>query len=201
VAAGDEAGPLVDRGDPSRSSEPPEVPLRVQSATATITRAVTVAGGVFAPGHLGELTQYLPFELVDNVLATAARINWPQTRRQAKVMNRRAARLLPRPFGGALAGERTPGAPPGSRRARAISRGGGGPVLGDGGRQLRRGPARRQHSKGSAQRSPCWRRRQRSSSRPMSPGPDWVPARRPLAVRRLLPRPLSLAGARPVMRR
>jgi hypothetical protein len=24
--------------------------------------------GVFAPGHLGELTQYLPFELVDDVL-------------------------------------------------------------------------------------------------------------------------------------
>jgi hypothetical protein len=34
----------------------------------TITRAVTVAAGVFAPGHLGELTQYLPFELVDDVL-------------------------------------------------------------------------------------------------------------------------------------
>jgi Insertion element 4 transposase N-terminal/Transposase DDE domain len=29
---------------------------------------VTVAAGVFAPGHLGELTQYLPFELVDDVL-------------------------------------------------------------------------------------------------------------------------------------
>jgi Insertion element 4 transposase N-terminal/Transposase DDE domain len=42
--------------------------LRAQSATATITGAVTVAGGVFAPGHLGELTQYLPFELVDDVL-------------------------------------------------------------------------------------------------------------------------------------
>src|SRR3954462_14420699 len=40
-----------------------------QSATITITRAVTVAGGVFAPGHLGELTRYLPFELVDDVLA------------------------------------------------------------------------------------------------------------------------------------
>ncbi|MBW5487159.1 hypothetical protein GPJ59_36470, partial [Streptomyces bambusae] len=25
--------------------------------------------GVFAPGHVGELTQYLPFELVDDVLA------------------------------------------------------------------------------------------------------------------------------------
>jgi hypothetical protein len=42
--------------------------LRTQSATATLTRAVTVAAGVFAPGHLGELTQYLPFELVDDVL-------------------------------------------------------------------------------------------------------------------------------------
>ena len=38
-------------------------------ATATITRTVTVAAGVFAPGHLGELTRYLPFELVDDVLA------------------------------------------------------------------------------------------------------------------------------------
>jgi hypothetical protein len=43
--------------------------LSTQSATTTITRAVTVAEGVFAPGHLGELTQYLPFELVDDVLA------------------------------------------------------------------------------------------------------------------------------------
>jgi Insertion element 4 transposase N-terminal/Transposase DDE domain len=44
--------------------------LRTQSATATVTikHAVTVAAGVFAPGHLGELTQYLPFELVDDVL-------------------------------------------------------------------------------------------------------------------------------------
>ena len=43
--------------------------MSAQSATTTITRAVTVAEGVFAPGHLGELTQYLPFELVDDVLA------------------------------------------------------------------------------------------------------------------------------------
>ena len=42
--------------------------MRTQSATTTITRAVTVAAGIFAPGHLGELTQYLPFELVDDVL-------------------------------------------------------------------------------------------------------------------------------------
>jgi hypothetical protein len=35
----------------------------------TITRTVTVAAGVFAPGHLGELTQIVPFELADAVLA------------------------------------------------------------------------------------------------------------------------------------
>jgi hypothetical protein len=39
-----------------------------QSATSTLTRTITVAEGVFAPGHLGELTQYVPFELVDDVL-------------------------------------------------------------------------------------------------------------------------------------
>jgi len=39
-----------------------------QSATSTITHAVTGAAGVYAPGHLGELTQYLPFEVVDDVL-------------------------------------------------------------------------------------------------------------------------------------
>jgi hypothetical protein len=43
-----------------------------------ITRQVTVAAGVFAPGHLGELTQIVPFEMVDEALAatgtTQARI-------------------------------------------------------------------------------------------------------------------------------
>jgi hypothetical protein len=34
----------------------------------TITRTVTVAAGVFAPGHLGELTWQVPFELADAVL-------------------------------------------------------------------------------------------------------------------------------------
>jgi hypothetical protein len=42
--------------------------LSAQSATTTVTHAVTVAAGVYAPGHLGELTQYLPFEVVDDVL-------------------------------------------------------------------------------------------------------------------------------------
>jgi hypothetical protein len=40
--------------------------LGIQSV---ITRAVTVAGGRFAPGHLGELTQLVPFEMVDEALA------------------------------------------------------------------------------------------------------------------------------------
>jgi hypothetical protein len=52
--------------------------LRAQSAISaavtTITRTVTVAAGVFAPGHLGELTQVVPFELVDGVLADAGAV-------------------------------------------------------------------------------------------------------------------------------
>ena len=35
---------------------------------SVFTRAIAVAEGVFAPGHLGELTQLVPFELVDAVL-------------------------------------------------------------------------------------------------------------------------------------
>jgi len=37
----------------------------------TVMRAITVGSGVFAPGHLGVLTQVVPFELVDAVLAEA----------------------------------------------------------------------------------------------------------------------------------
>jgi hypothetical protein len=48
---------------PARSTTPSSL-----VGTTTITRTVTVAAGVFAPGHLGELTRYLPFELVDDVL-------------------------------------------------------------------------------------------------------------------------------------
>lgn len=39
-----------------------------------ISRAVTLAGGRFAPGHLGELTQQLPFEMVDAVLQETCRV-------------------------------------------------------------------------------------------------------------------------------
>jgi hypothetical protein len=46
--------------------------LRVQSAICAVVVSVTstiwVAAGVFAPGHLGELTRVVPFELVDAVL-------------------------------------------------------------------------------------------------------------------------------------
>ena len=38
------------------------------SAMVTVPCLVTVAAGAFAPGHLGELTRYLPFELADDVL-------------------------------------------------------------------------------------------------------------------------------------
>jgi hypothetical protein len=46
--------------------------LRAQSAilpaVTTIITTITVAAGVFAPGHLGELTWQVPFELADAVL-------------------------------------------------------------------------------------------------------------------------------------
>lgn len=38
-------------------------------AVATVPCLITVAAGVLAPGHLGELTRCLPFELADDVLA------------------------------------------------------------------------------------------------------------------------------------
>ena len=39
-----------------------------------ITRSIRVASGVFAPGHLGELTQILDFALVDAVLTETGRL-------------------------------------------------------------------------------------------------------------------------------
>jgi hypothetical protein len=41
---------------------------------SVITRTVTVAPGRFAPGHLGELTQQIPFEMVDAALAQTGRV-------------------------------------------------------------------------------------------------------------------------------
>ena len=44
------------------------------SAVTTITKTITAAAGVFAPGHLGELTQIVPFDLADAVLAEAGAV-------------------------------------------------------------------------------------------------------------------------------
>jgi hypothetical protein len=43
-------------------------------AQSVITRTVTVAEGRFAPGHLGELTQLVPFEMVDEAVAETRRV-------------------------------------------------------------------------------------------------------------------------------
>lgn len=48
--------------------------MGVQCAITTVTKTMTVAEGPFAPGHLGELTRYLPFELVDAVLVDTGRV-------------------------------------------------------------------------------------------------------------------------------
>ena len=70
--------------------------MRTESATTTFTRSVTVAAGVFAPGHLGELTQYLPFELVDDILA--------QTKTVQRRLRDLRRRLGPAPVKGAPCG-------------------------------------------------------------------------------------------------
>nr|WP_223167810.1 IS4 family transposase [Nonomuraea sp. SYSU D8015] len=44
------------------------LPKSARSVVVEVVRRVQVAGGVFAPGHLGELTQVVPFEMVDAVL-------------------------------------------------------------------------------------------------------------------------------------
>jgi Insertion element 4 transposase N-terminal/Transposase DDE domain len=43
-------------------------------AVETITTTIRVASGVLAPGHLGELTQIVPFEMVDAALAATGTI-------------------------------------------------------------------------------------------------------------------------------
>jgi Insertion element 4 transposase N-terminal/Transposase DDE domain len=45
-----------------------------QSDISRVVRTVTVAGGRFAAGQLGELTQIVPFEMVDAVLAATGRV-------------------------------------------------------------------------------------------------------------------------------
>jgi Insertion element 4 transposase N-terminal/Transposase DDE domain len=48
--------------------------LRVESDTCRVVHEVTVAAGRFAPGHLGELTRIVPFEMVDAALAETGRV-------------------------------------------------------------------------------------------------------------------------------
>ncbi|WP_033355372.1 transposase domain-containing protein [Kitasatospora aureofaciens] len=43
-------------------------------AQSVISREVVVAAGAFAPGHLGELTRIVPFEMVDEALAQTGRV-------------------------------------------------------------------------------------------------------------------------------
>lgn len=66
---GDTAMPEPGRARPGSGADRG---LRPATATATatvqVTTTSTVAAGVYAPGHLGELTQQVPFELVDAVL-------------------------------------------------------------------------------------------------------------------------------------
>jgi hypothetical protein len=56
---------------------------------SAITRVVTVAGGRFAPGHLGELTRQVPFEMVDAVLEQTCR-----TQRRVRVLPSRVVVYL-----------------------------------------------------------------------------------------------------------
>ncbi|TKA00857.1 IS4 family transposase [Actinacidiphila oryziradicis] len=60
-------GPAV-IGVVDQDSPTPEVPLPDQCATMTLTQTITTARGLFAPGHLGALTWFAPFELVDDLL-------------------------------------------------------------------------------------------------------------------------------------
>jgi len=48
--------------------------LPVESDTCRVVREVTVAAGRFAPGHLGELTRIVPFEMVDAALTQTGRL-------------------------------------------------------------------------------------------------------------------------------
>jgi hypothetical protein len=57
---------------------------------SVITRRIVVAGGVFAPGHLGELARVVPFEMVDAVLADCGAVQ----RRLRKLPARVVVHLL-----------------------------------------------------------------------------------------------------------
>ena len=59
-------GALLDLKCPPRHPRPGSPVARPVCHRALVT--ITVASGLFAPGHLGELTEHMPFDLVDMVL-------------------------------------------------------------------------------------------------------------------------------------
>jgi hypothetical protein len=61
----------------------PEAPL---SGQCVITREIAVAEDVFAPGHLGGLTQIVPFEMVDAVLAECGAVQQRLRKLPARVV-------------------------------------------------------------------------------------------------------------------
>src|SRR3954464_6192684 len=61
-------------GTSAKTISTPGAPLPVESDICRVVHEVTVAGGRFAPGHLGELTRIVPFEMVDAVLASTGRV-------------------------------------------------------------------------------------------------------------------------------
>jgi hypothetical protein len=70
--SGEDSGTPGNEGLSSQDNPPTwGVPLSAQSV---IDRRAVVAAGRFAPGHLGELTQIVPFEMVDDVLASTVRV-------------------------------------------------------------------------------------------------------------------------------
>lgn len=56
------------------------------SGQCVITREIAVAEGVFAPGHLGELTQIVPFEMVDEVLTECGAVQQRLRKLPARVV-------------------------------------------------------------------------------------------------------------------
>jgi hypothetical protein len=67
--------------------------VRAQSVICSFVRTVVVAGGVFAPGHLGELTQLAPFDLVDDVLAATGSVQVRVRDLRQTLDNRRRPRV------------------------------------------------------------------------------------------------------------
>lgn len=55
-------------GNDQAASTSPGAPLPAQCVIEDVVERGGLAGGAFAPGHLGELTQIVPFEMVDAVL-------------------------------------------------------------------------------------------------------------------------------------